>query len=100
MSTHQGAARLKKGWALKPFESCIAPVKYTRKIQRKDFLDEGQFPIVSQEAAFTNGYWNNEADVFKVSTPVVIFGDHTQILKYVDCDIQHTMMTTFWHRAS
>src|SRR5207249_6680755 len=45
---------------------------------------EGEFPIVSQEADFTNGYWNNEADVFKVTRPVVIFGDHTQVLKYID----------------
>lgn len=77
---------MKKGWQTKPFEDCIESVKYTCKIQRKDFLDDGQFPIVSQEAEFTNGYWDDEADVFKVSTPVVIFGDHTQVLKYVDFD--------------
>jgi len=77
---------MKKGWQTKSFEDCIESVKYTRKIQRKDFLDEGQFPIVSQEAEFTNGYWDDEADVFKVSSPVVIFGDHTQVLKYVDFD--------------
>jgi type I restriction enzyme S subunit len=77
---------MKKGWEHKPFESCITPVEYTRKIQRKDFLDDGRFPIVSQEAAFTNGFWDDEADVFKVTTPVVIFGDHTQVLKYVDFD--------------
>ena len=77
---------MRKGWQLKPFETCIVPVDYTRKIQRKDFLNEGKFPIVSQEAAFTNGHWDDEADVFKVATPVVIFGDHTQVLKYVDFD--------------
>jgi len=77
---------MRKGWETKPFESCIAPVEYSRKVQRKHFLDEGRFPIVSQEAAFTNGYWNDETDVFKVSTPVVIFGDHTQVLKFVDFD--------------
>ena len=32
------------------------------------------------------GYWNNANDLFKVSTPVVIFGDHTRILKYIDFD--------------
>ena len=58
----------RKGWQTKPFEECIESVKYTRKIQRKDFLDDGQFPIVSQEAEFTNGYWDDEADVFKVTT--------------------------------
>jgi len=74
------------GWLEKPFEECIEDVKYTTKIQRKKFLDEGEFPIVSQEAEFTNGYWDNAADVFKVTRPVVIFGDHTQVLKYIDFD--------------
>jgi type I restriction enzyme S subunit len=73
-------------WVMKPFESCIKPVVYSQKIQRKDFLLTGQYPIVSQEAEYTNGYWDNEADVFRVSRPVVLFGDHTQILKYVDFD--------------
>jgi type I restriction enzyme S subunit len=74
------------GWVEKPFEDCIEDVKYTTKIQRKEFLEEGEFPIVSQEADFTNGYWNNAADVFKVTRPIVIFGDHTQVLKYIDFD--------------
>ena len=77
---------MKKGWEIKPFDDCTEPVEYTRKVQRRDFLFEGQFPIVSQEAEFTNGFWNDKADVFKVSKPVVIFGDHTQVLKYVDFD--------------
>jgi type I restriction enzyme S subunit len=75
-----------KGWVEKRFEDCVEEVKYTQKIQRKDFLSEGKFPIVSQEADFTNGYWNNAADVFKVTKPIVIFGDHTQVLKYIDFD--------------
>lgn len=79
--THRGP-----GWAEKPFEDCIEDVKYTTKIQRKAFLEEGLYPIVSQEAEFTNGYWDKAADVFKVTRPVVIFGDHTKILKYVDFD--------------
>jgi len=74
------------GWAEKPFEDCIEDVKYTTKIQRKEFLEEGEFPIVSQEAEFTNGYWDNAADVFKVTRPIVVFGDHTQVLKYIDFD--------------
>ena len=59
---------------------------YTQKIQRKDFLGAGSYPIVSQEEAFINGYWDNEADLFKVTTPIVIFGDHTKVLKYVGFD--------------
>jgi type I restriction enzyme S subunit len=77
---------MKNGWEQKTFENCIEHVEYTRKVQRKDFLLEGQFPVISQEAEFTNGFWDDEADLFKLSKPVIIFGDHTQVLKYVDFD--------------
>jgi type I restriction enzyme S subunit len=77
---------MKSVWRQESFERCIAPVRYTRKVQRKNFLEQGRFPIISQEAEFINGYWDDQADVFKVSSPVVIFGDHTQVLKYVNFD--------------
>lgn len=73
-------------WQTKKLENCLDKVVYTNKIQRKDFLKSGFFPIISQESEDINGYWNNEKDLFKCKTPVVIFGDHTQILKYVDFD--------------
>ena len=75
-----------EGWVAKPFDDCLEDVRYTTKIQRKEFLENGEFPVVSQEAEFINGYWNNSADVFTVAKPVVIFGDHTQVLKYIDFD--------------
>jgi type I restriction enzyme, S subunit len=77
---------MKAGWQCKPFETCIEKVTYTPKIPRQDFLEEGAFPVISQEAEFINGYWNDEADLFKVSRPLVVFGDHTKVLKFVDFD--------------
>jgi type I restriction enzyme, S subunit len=56
---------VKTGWQTTPFEDCIEQVTYTTKIQRKDFLSEGTFPIVSQEEDLINGRWENEADLFK-----------------------------------
>lgn len=74
------------GWQSRPFEDCIEPVVYTAKVQRKDFLAAGAFPVVSQEDAFVNGFWDIEADLFRVDRPVVVFGDHTRALKYIDFD--------------
>jgi len=71
-------------WQTKKLKDCIEKVKYTEKIQRKEFLEFGNFPIVSQESDFINGYWNNKKDLFQIKTPVIIFGDHTQVLKYID----------------
>src|SRR5580704_342361 len=77
---------MKRGWEQRPFEDCIERVTYTEKVQRKDFLTDGAYPIVSQETGLINGFWNKKADLFKVTTPVIVFGDHTKILKYVDFD--------------
>ena len=77
---------MREGWEVKEFEDCLEKVIYTNKIQRKDFLDDGEYPIISQEQDFINGFWNNSDDLFKVKKPIVIFGDHTQVLKYVDFD--------------
>jgi len=77
---------VKAGWERRPFEECIGKVTYTRKLLRTDFLAEGRYPIVSQEDDFISGYWDDEADVFRIGKPVVLFGDHTKVLKYVDFD--------------
>jgi len=61
-------------------------VKYTNKIASQDFKPSGRFPIVSQEEAFISGYWDNPEDVFHIDGPVVIFGDHSRHIKYVDFD--------------
>ena len=77
---------MKQGWKKIPFDDSIVKVKYTTKIPSNDYLEQGLYSIVSQEEGLVCGYWDNANDVFKVSTPVVIFGDHTRILKYVDFD--------------
>jgi len=77
---------MKQGWEIKGFEDCLEKVFYTNKILRKDFLTDGKYPIISQEQDFINGYWDNSDDLFKVKKPIVIFGDHTKVLKFVDFD--------------
>ena len=74
------------GWKESAFEDCLQRTKYTSKVQRKDFKEAGAFPIISQEADFINGYWDDPSDVLRVKSPVVIFGDHTRVLKYVNFD--------------
>ncbi|MDV7201122.1 restriction endonuclease subunit S [Roseovarius sp. 10] len=73
-------------WQKLAVAETMTRTKVPSKIQRKAYLAEGTFPIVSQETGLINGYWNNESDVVHVKRPVVVFGDHTRILKYVDFD--------------
>jgi type I restriction enzyme S subunit len=69
---------------LKTFEECIEKISYRNKIQRTNYLTEGKFPVVSQEFSLINGYWNQESEVIYVEKPVIVFGDHTRVLKYID----------------
>jgi len=64
----------------------LCEVKLTNKIQKTQFLPSGRFPIIDQSENFIAGYWNDEADVFRVTEPLVLFGDHTRRFKYVDFD--------------
>ncbi len=76
----------KSDWRTLSVANTLIRTKVPAKIQRKAYLAEGVFSIVSQEAGLVNGYWNNEDDVIHLTRPVVVFGDHTRVLKYVDFD--------------
>jgi len=77
---------MKNNWQLVEFEECLNSIPRYTKIPKKEFLEKGQYPIISQEKDLVNGYWDNEDDIFKIQKPVVIFGDHTKIVKYIDFD--------------
>ena len=77
---------LKTKWELVDFNELIEQVSYTKKIDKKDYLKSGKYPIIDQSETFISGFWDNDEDVFKIKKPVVLFGDHTRIFKYVDFD--------------
>jgi len=77
---------MKEGWEYKRFEDTLEKVKYTKKLQTNEFLSEGRVPIISQEEDYISGFWNNPDDAYKVEKPIVIFGDHSRVIKYVDFD--------------
>jgi type I restriction enzyme S subunit len=83
---HQYFSGVTANWRAMTVEESLTKTKVPNKIQRKSYLDAGQFPIVSQETGLINGYWDDDADLVRIKRPVVVFGDHTRILKFVDFD--------------
>lgn len=77
---------MKEGWKYLPFEKSIVKVKKQKSIKSKDYKEEGQYPVVSQESSLISGYFDDASILYQHDTPVVIFGDHTQNVKYVDFD--------------
>jgi len=77
---------MNQDWEIKDFEDCLDKVPSSKKIPKKKFLTSGKYPIISQEKTHINGYWDDPADLLSIERPVVIFGDHTKTLKYIDFD--------------
>jgi len=57
-----------------------------KKVKTKDVLDAGDFPVVDQGKVPVRGYCNDPEKVIKVSSPLIVFGDHTREIKLIDFD--------------
>ncbi len=72
-----------EGWESRQVKTLLAKVKRPGKIQKGDYLLEGNFPCVDQSREFIGGYTDDEGAVIR-ELPMIIFGDHTRIIKYID----------------
>ncbi len=54
------------------------------KTPQTEFLEEGEFPVVDQGQSLVAGFVNDRSRVCSVKPPVIVFGDHTRAIKYVD----------------
>ena len=46
-------------------------------------MKKGEIPVVDQSRDFIAGYTNDPETVVNIGCPVIVFGDHTRILKYI-----------------
>lgn len=76
----------KENWEFKSFLSCIEKVPKPKQLTTSDYKKSGAIPIVSQDAKLITGYTNHEELKNKFDKPVIVFGDHTRVLKYIDFD--------------
>ena len=55
------------------------------QINSTEYLEKGDFPVIDQGKKFIVGYTNDKNKLFN-NNGVIIFGDHTRKLKYIDFD--------------
>jgi len=76
---------LPESWEIVKFDRCIVKkIISTGKIKQQEYKKSGNYKIVDQGQYLIAGYWDNYDDVYKGELPIIIFGDHTRILKYID----------------
>lgn len=72
-------------WKTVPFDDAFKDVTSKgNKIPQDSFQRFGKYPIIDQGESFIAGYLDDESLAWKENLPVVIFGDHTRILKFID----------------
>lgn len=73
-------------WEIYDFISLVNDITGgNRKFQSTEYQTFGAFPIVDQSEKFISGFTNENA-IVKRKKEVVLFGDHTKTLKFVDFD--------------
>lgn len=55
-----------------------------KKVPRKTYIENGKIPVVDQGKELIGGYTDDENMIFSGELPVIIFGDHTRCIKYID----------------
>lgn len=77
---------MREGWTYKRFEDCLAKAPKAKQVQTSEYNSGTKYPIISQEEKLVSGYCDDKSLLYHIDRPVVIFGDHTRALKYVDFD--------------
>lgn len=77
---------MREGWEYKKFECCIVKAPKVKQVKKEAYNNGSRYPIISQEDKFISGYCDDETMVCHIDRPIIVFGDHTRVLKYIDFD--------------
>jgi len=81
----QNDAHLPIGWTNIEFKKSINNIPLTgKKLKQKEYLQTGKFPVIDQGQDFIGGFTNKGDFLVKCQLPVIIFGDHTKSIKFVN----------------
>ncbi len=71
-------------WPVKRVEDVLIKIKGDdTKVEKGKWKQTGKYPVISQEVEFISGYVGAEFKPIS-DIPVIAFGDHTKIFKYID----------------
>lgn len=72
------------GWEWRTVASLLTKLKAKPKIKKDAYLEIGTFPCVDQGQTFIGGFTNEKQAVYSDILPLIVFGDHTRALKFID----------------
>jgi type I restriction enzyme S subunit len=77
--------QLPASWALLPVSEVVRNITLTdKKIPQKKYLSGGKFPVFDQGQEYLGGYTDDAEMLVDCVLPVIVFGDHTRVVKLVN----------------
>ena len=73
-----------EGWSCSPVDSLLGKVQKKKKVKKEEYLEAGLIPCIDQSQDFIGGYIDDEEAAITENLPIVVFGDHTRIVKFID----------------
>lgn len=72
-----------EGWKKELIGDLIGKISRSKQVKTAEYLQEGTIPIIDQSRDFIAGYTDDPETIVDMGYPIIVFGDHTRILKYI-----------------
>lgn len=72
-----------EGWQKTKVGALLGHVKRCTQIKTCDYQPSGKIPVIDQSRDFIAGFTDDETALIDLNSAVILFGDHTRILKYI-----------------
>ncbi len=76
--------RGEKEWNKDKVINLVSTLNPPKKLPSNLYLKEGKFPIIDQAQKYICGFTNDEDALISTESSLIIFGDHTCVLKIID----------------
>ncbi len=75
-----------ESWDTPTVADSVRPFRFDRakQVAKSAYCDTGRWPIVDQGQHPIAGYTNDPENIITPDDPLIIFGDHTRVFKFVD----------------
>src|SRR5262245_15610993 len=73
-------------WETETVENCLVRLSLAAipKLQTQDYRPSGLYPIIDQGQTPIAGWTDDKSGLITQILPVVVFGDHSRVFKFVD----------------
>lgn len=76
---------MREDWVKIKYKEAVVKISTSKqKLKQVEYLQAGKIPVIDQGQQLIGGYTEEEYRVLECRLPVVIFGDHTKIIKLIN----------------